>query len=184
MDTLALAAAFLISILSPMAAIALGFGPMKTIPAFCQRHGKRLALRQEAVAWMHGLGARGAAGVDDLVDDEIGLGRGRRADGDGLVRHFHVQGIAVGIRIDGNRLDAQLPRGLDDAAGDLATVGDQDLLEHTPPSGGGWSGVWPHAGAMIGEFARQGRGWRAVFLVSVPKMVTVALRPDRNPERG
>ena len=39
-DTLALAAAFLDSILSPMAAIALGFGPMKTTPAFSSATGK------------------------------------------------------------------------------------------------------------------------------------------------
>ncbi len=79
---------------------------------------------------MHGLGAGLAAGLDDLVDEQIGLGGRRRADGDGLVRHLDVQGVAVGFRIDGDRLDAELARRLDDAAGDLAAVGDQDLLEH------------------------------------------------------
>ncbi len=49
-----------------------------------------------------------------------------------LVRHFDVQPLAVGVGIDGDRLDPHLPRGLDDAAGDLATVGYQDFLEHFP----------------------------------------------------
>ncbi len=49
-----------------------------------------------------------------------------------LVGHLHMQRIAVGIGIDRHRLDAHLAGGLDDPAGDLATVGDQDLLEHVP----------------------------------------------------
>ena len=95
-----------------------------------QRHGKCLALGQEAVAGVHGLGAGGAAGLDDLVDDEIGLGGRRRADGDGLVRHLDVQAVAIGLGVDRDGLDAELARALDDAAGDLAAIGDQDLLEH------------------------------------------------------
>ena len=115
-----------------MAAMALGLGPMKTIPAFCQRDGERFALRQEAVARVHGLGAGLLAGVDDLVDQQIGLGGGRRADVHGLVGHFHVQRVPIGIGIDGDGLDAHLARSLDDAAGDLATVGDQNFFEHKP----------------------------------------------------
>ncbi len=39
-ETLAAAAAFFDSILSPMAAMALGFGPMKTMPACSSAFGK------------------------------------------------------------------------------------------------------------------------------------------------
>ena len=39
-DTLAAAAAFFDSILSPMAAMAFGFGPMNTTPAACSAFGK------------------------------------------------------------------------------------------------------------------------------------------------
>src|SRR4029077_19417570 len=49
---------------------------------------------------------------------------------DGLVGHRDVARQAVGVRIDGDGLDAEPPRRLDDPAGDLATVGDQDLGEH------------------------------------------------------
>jgi hypothetical protein len=43
-----------------------------------------------------------------------------------------VQRILVGFGIDGNGLDAHLAGGLDDAAGDFAAVGNQNLLEHIP----------------------------------------------------
>ena len=41
-----------------------------------------------------------------------------------------VARVAIGVGIDGDRADAQPPRGRDDPAGDLAAVGDQDLGEH------------------------------------------------------
>src|SRR5271163_3403658 len=79
---------------------------------------------------MDGFCATLAAGLDDLVDQEIALGRGRRADKDRLVGHFDMKGVAVGLRIDGNRLNSHPARGLDDAAGDLTAIGDQNSFEH------------------------------------------------------
>ena len=99
-----------------------------------QRHREGLALGQEAVARVHGLGAGLAAGFHDIVDDQVGLRSRRRADGNGLVGHLDMQRVAVGLRVDGDRLDAELAGRLDDAAGDLAAIGDQDLLEHARPS--------------------------------------------------
>ena len=93
-ETLALRRGLLDSILSPIAAIAPGFGPMKTMPAAASALRKRLALGQEAVAGMHGLSARPLAGLHDLVDHEITLGRLRRADRNRLVGHGDVQRIA------------------------------------------------------------------------------------------
>ena len=52
-----------------MAAMALGVGADEDDAGLLQRDGERLALRQEAVARVHGLGAGLAAGLDDLVDD-------------------------------------------------------------------------------------------------------------------
>ncbi len=51
---------------------------------------------------------------------------------DGFVGHLDVQRLAIGVGIDGDRLDAHLARGLDDAAGDLAAIGNEDFLEHYP----------------------------------------------------
>jgi hypothetical protein len=52
-----------------------------------------------------------------------------------LVGHGHMQRIAVGVGIDRHRRNAHLLGGLDDPAGDFATVGDQDLGKHAllPP---------------------------------------------------
>ena len=40
-----------------------------------------------------------------------------------------MEGVAVGLGIDGHSLDAHLLAGQDHPQGDLAAVGDEDLLE-------------------------------------------------------
>ena len=95
-----------------------------------QRLGEFRVLGQETVTGVDRFGARGFDRLHHLVDDDIGLVGGGRADVHRLVRHFHVQRVAVGVGIDGNRLNAHLARGLDDTAGDFTAVGDQDLFEH------------------------------------------------------
>ena len=111
--------------------MALGFGPMKTMPACGERAGEGLALGEKAVARMHRFGAARFAGGDDLVDDEVALRRGRRADQHGVVGHFDMERVAVGLGIDRDGRNAHAARGLDDPAGDLAAIGNQDSLEHT-----------------------------------------------------
>ena len=82
-------------------------------------------------------GAGGPGRVQDALDVQVaGAGR-RRADADGLVGQAHVQGMRVGVGVDRHGAHAQLLEGADDAAGDGAAVGDQDLVEH----GRAFSGV-------------------------------------------
>ena len=95
-----------------------------------ERPRKGFALGQEAVARMHRLGAGLAAGLDDLVDQQVAFRGRRRADEDGLIGHLDMQRVAVGLGIDGNGLDAHPPGGLDDPAGDFAAIGDQNSFEH------------------------------------------------------
>jgi hypothetical protein len=83
---------------------------------------------------MDSLSAGLLAGSDDLVHDQIGFFRSSRADADGFVGQIDVQGVLVGLGINGDRLDAHLAGGLDDAAGDFAAVCDQNLGEHIPVS--------------------------------------------------
>ena len=108
----------------------LGIGPDEGDAGLGQRLGEGFALGEKAVARMHGLGAGLLAGCDDLVDDQIALRRRRRADQHRLVGHLDMERVAVGVGIDGDGRDAHAPGGLDDAAGDLAAIGNQDLLEH------------------------------------------------------
>ena len=103
---------------------------MKTMPALASALGEGGALGEKAVARMHRLGAARLAGGDDLVDDQIALRRGRRADQHGVVGHLDMERVAVGFGIDRDGRDPHAAGGLDDAAGDLAAIGNQDSLEH------------------------------------------------------
>ena len=97
-----------------------------------QRLRKGRTLGEKSVARMHRLGPARSAGGNDVVDDQVALRRRRRPDGDGAVGHFHVQRVAVGVRIDGDRLDPQPASGLDDPTRDLAAIGNQYSFEHLP----------------------------------------------------
>jgi len=81
---------------------------------------------------MHRFSAGLPTRLNDLVDQEIGLSRGSRANGRRLIRQAHMQSIPIGVRIDGNRPDTELARRLDDAASDLTPIGNQYLMEHEP----------------------------------------------------
>ena len=128
--TPAFCASFLDSILSPIAAIALGGGPMKAISALASALAKLSRSRQEAVARMHRLGAGRLARVDDQLGLEVGFRRRRRPEPDALVGHLHMRRARVGVGIDRDGLDPHAPRGADHPARNLAAIGDQDFLEH------------------------------------------------------
>ena len=98
-----------------------------------QRLGEGGAFGQEAIARMHGLGAGLLASLHDLLDQQVGLGGGGRADVHLLVGHFHMEGARVGVGIDRHGPDTHAAGGLDDAAGDFAAIGDENLLEHGTP---------------------------------------------------
>ena len=129
-ETPAAAANRLDSILSPIASMAPRVGADEDDPRLGAAPGEAGVLGQEAEAGVDGLGAGLVAGVDDLVGDQVGLGRRRRADRHRLVGHLDGQAAGVGLGIDRDRGDAHPPRGLDDADRDLAAIGDQDLREH------------------------------------------------------
>ena len=79
---------------------------------------------------MDGLGPRRADGLDDAVHVEVALERRAPARCRRPRRPAGRGGRPVGFGIDGDRGDAHLAAGPDDPDGDLAAVGDQDLLEH------------------------------------------------------
>ena len=69
-----------------------------------------------------------------------------------------MQRIPVGLGIDGDRLDAHPAGGLDDPAGDLAAIGDQNSFEHCCLLANLWArwALWAaariwHAGLDIGN---------------------------------
>ena len=97
------------------------------------------------------LGSAGLlAGGHDTLDQQIGLRRRRRSDMNGFVRHLDMQRVGIGVRIDRDGLDAHFARCLDDAAGDFATIGDQNFTEHaaTPKP---WGNVLRRSGEKVNQ---------------------------------
>ena len=68
--------------------------------------------------------------LEEALDVQVRLGRRRRTEEVGLVGATHVQRVAVGLGVDGDRGDAELLEGADDANRYFAAVRDEDLLEH------------------------------------------------------
>ncbi|VWB57099.1 hypothetical protein BST28156_02670 [Burkholderia stagnalis] len=93
------------------------------------RIGEIGVLRQEAVAGMHGLRARGARRVENRRDVQVAVGRRRRADAHRFVGQPHVTRVAVGFRVDRDRCDAEPLQRADHAARDFAAVRDEDFPE-------------------------------------------------------
>ena len=92
--------------------------------------GEVRVLAQEAVAGVDRLDVGHLGGGDDPGDVQVAVGAGGLADADRPVGQRQVRRVAVGLRVDGDDLDAQLLAGADDPQGDLAAVGHQDSLKH------------------------------------------------------
>ena len=95
-----------------------------------QLAGKGGVLGQESISRVNGSRLGLFGGIDDGIHHQIALSGRRRSDANGLVGHFHMQGILIGFGIDGNRLDFHFARRLDHPAGDFTTVGDENFFEH------------------------------------------------------
>jgi hypothetical protein len=93
------------------------------------RLGEVGVLREKAVAGMDSLSAGRAGGVDDRLDVQVAVPGGRRADQHGLVGERDVERVAVGVGEHRDRPHAHALCRADDPAGNLATVGDQELVE-------------------------------------------------------
>src|SRR4249919_2620790 len=85
--------------------------------------------------------------VDDRVNVEVAFACWSWPDAHCRVGAPDMQRLGVRIRIHGNGSDAQSPCGPDDAAGDLAAIGDENRIEHRNL----------HAKHAVGAFARIGR---------------------------
>ncbi len=130
--------------LTPIRRITSGRGPMNLMPEASQTSREAGVLAQEAVAGVDGIDVGDFGGADDGGHVQIAARALGRADADGLVGEAHVGAVAVGLGIDGDGLDSQFLAGADDANGNFAPVGDEDLLKRrgrqtepprTPPAG-------------------------------------------------
>ena len=97
--------------------------------------GEAGVFRQKAVAGMHRVGAGDLAGREQRRHVEIAVLRRRRADADALVGEPHMHGVGVGGGMHRDGGDAEFLARAQDAQGDLAAIGYQDLVEHVVPGG-------------------------------------------------
>ena len=92
--------------------------------------GEGRVFREESIAGMDGGRAAVAGGLDEGRDGEIALCGCGGTDAHRFIGGAHVESSAVGVGVDGDRRDAEPLAGPDDAKGDLAAVGDEELREH------------------------------------------------------
>ena len=99
-------------------------GPDPGQPGTGDLRGEAGVLRQEPVAGVDGLRPAAQGGVDDGRTVQVPGGQPHR-----LVGFGHEGGVGVGVDEHGDGADAHRVGGADDAAGDLAAIGDQDRGE-------------------------------------------------------
>src|SRR5690606_19145506 len=93
--------------------------------------GEGGVFRKKAVTGMNGFRTAAFGGVEDLVDDEIGLGCRSFAQAIGLIGLLDMQAGGIGLGENGYALAVECAQGAQNAAGDGAAVGDQEFVEHS-----------------------------------------------------
>ena len=81
--------------------------------------------RQKAVTGVDSVCVAAASGIDNLVDNQVGLTCRRWANVDGHIRHADVRGVGIGIRVDRDGANSVVTKGSNNAAGNLPAVCDQ-----------------------------------------------------------
>ena len=84
---------------------------------------------------MHRVRAGDLAGREQRGHVEIAVLRRRRPDAHALVRQTHMHGVGIGGGVHGDGRDPELLAGPQDAKGDLAAIGYEDLVEHGASAG-------------------------------------------------
>ena len=104
-------------------------------PDKCHTHvgdgaGEVGVLAEESVARVHAVGAALANGIKNCFGVQITFCCRLAAKRKGFVGEAHMQRVAIQLGIHGNGGNAHLASGADDAYGDFAAVGYQDLFQH------------------------------------------------------
>ena len=113
--------------------MASGGGPIHVTPRSSDHAGEVGVLGVEAVAGVHAVDAGALDDAEDRVGVEVALGRGLAAERVRLVGVADVERVPVELGVDRDGGDPQLAARPHHADGDLAAVGDQDLLEQRHP---------------------------------------------------
>ena len=79
---------------------------------------------------MNGLGASAQGRCQDFVAAQIGFSSRRRSNPHGFICQSDMQGVLVRVRVDRDGFDAHVPSSTNHSAGDLTTIGNQNLVKH------------------------------------------------------
>ncbi len=104
-----------------------GLGPDPDQPGVDDRLREIRVLRKESVSGVDRVGARLLGRVQDLLEDEIGLGRRLAAEREGLVGEPYVRRVGVGFGVHGHALKPGVLGCPDHPDRDLPAIGDQHL---------------------------------------------------------
>ncbi|OIQ86114.1 hypothetical protein GALL_320540 [mine drainage metagenome] len=85
--------------------------------------------RQKAIAGVQGVAAGSHGQIHDVMGVQV-AGDRIGANVVGFIGLFDVQRVAIGIRVDGDRLDAHFGAGADNADGDFTAIGNENFLDH------------------------------------------------------
>ena len=107
----------------------LGRRPDPGEPGVDDSLGEVGVLREEAVAGVDGVGPGLGRGVEDLVENQVRLGRGLTAQCESLVGELHEQSIGVRFGVHRDAGQSGVLGSPDDPYRDLASVGDEDFRE-------------------------------------------------------
>ncbi len=92
--------------------------------------GKARVLREEAVAGMDRVGAGDLAGGQQRRNIEVAVAGGGRADAHAFIGKPHMHGIGVRGRMHRHGRNAELLASAQHAQSNLATIGNEYLVEH------------------------------------------------------
>ena len=87
-------------------------------------------LRQKTVAGMNRIHISNLSRRDDLVNFQVTINATSRPHTISFVGKLDMHGIPVGFAVNGYGLDSNLSASANDAKGNFATIGNQDLFEH------------------------------------------------------
>src|SRR6202042_3149833 len=111
----------------------LGRRPDPGDPGPGHRLGELRAFGKEPIARVNGVGTGPRRYLEQLRDIEIRLSRRHPAEGIRLAREADVRGVAVGISVDRDALQARVAARTGHPDGDLAAVRDQHLAHPWSP---------------------------------------------------
>jgi hypothetical protein len=107
--------------------------PDEADPRALARGREVVALAQESIAWVDRLGPEPLRHIEDAVGAEVAVRRPHSAEGNSLVGLARVAGEGVDLGVDRHAGDTHGTQRPQDAAGDLAAIGDKDFAEHGRP---------------------------------------------------